>query len=280
MKKLLAATAMSLALGTTALADAHSGMMTTYDSAQGQDLYASELIGMRVYSAEQDFDSFNADTVVPDDSEANWDDIGEVNEVILGRDGQVKAVILGVGGFLGIGEKDVAVDMESIKFVNEDDDPSDFFLVVKTNKEALTDAPAYERQREAAMQETETETAAAQTETATQDPARPMLATPEIERDGYAAATPDQMTTEDLTGARVYGANDEDIGEVNELLLDDSGKIKEAVLDIGGFLGLGEHQIAVTMDELKIMRSDDGGDIRVYVNATKEELEAQPEYDG
>ena len=280
MKKFLTATAMSLALGTTALADAHSGMMTTYDSAQGQDLYASELIGMRVYSAEQDFDSFNADTVVPDDSEANWDDIGEVNEVILGRDGQVKAVILGVGGFLGIGEKDVAVDMESIKFVNEDDDPSDFFLVVKTNKEALTDAPAYERQREAAMQDTETETAAAQTETATQDPGRPMLATPEIERDGYAAATPDQMTTEDLTGARVYGANDEDIGEVNELLLDDSGKIKEAVLDIGGFLGLGEHQIAVTMDELKIMRSDDGGDIRVYVNATKEELEAQPEYDG
>ena len=280
MKKLLAATAMSLALGTTAWADAHSGMMTTYESAQGQDLYASELIGMRVYSAEQDFDSFNADTVVPDDSEANWDDIGEVNEVILGRDGQVKAIILGVGGFLGIGEKDVAVDINSIKFVNEDDDPGDFFLVVKTNKEALTDAPAYERQREAAMEETETETAAAQTETATQDPARPMLATPEIERDGYAAATPDQMTTEDLTGARVYGANDEDIGEVNELLLDDSGKIKEAVLDIGGFLGLGEHQIAVTMDELKIMRSDDGGDIRVYVNATKEELEAQPEYDG
>ena len=280
MKKLLAATAMSLALGTTAWADAHSGMMTTYESAQGQDLYASELIGMRVYSAEQDFDSFNADTVVPDDSEANWDDIGEVNEVILGRDGQVKAIILGVGGFLGIGEKDVAVDINSIKFVNEDDDPGDFFLVVKTNKEALTDAPAYERQREAAMEETETETAAAQTETATQDPARPMLATPEIERDGYAAATPDQMTTEDLTGARVYGANDEDIGEVNELLLDDSGKIKEAVLDIGGFLGLGEHQIAVTMDELKVMRSDDGGDIRVYVNATKEELEAQPEYDG
>lgn len=280
MKKFLAATAMSLALGTTAWADAHSGMMTTYESAQGQDLYASELIGMRVYSAEQDFDSFNADTVVPDDSEANWDDIGEVNEVILGRDGQVKAIILGVGGFLGIGEKDVAVDMESIKFVNEDDDAGDFFLVVKTNKEALTDAPAYERQREAAMEETETETAAAQTETATQDPARPMLATPEIERDGYEAATPDQMTTEDLTGARVYGANDEDIGEVNELLLDDSGKIKEAVLDIGGFLGLGEHQIAVTMDELKIMRSDDGGDIRVYVNATKEELEAQPEYDG
>lgn len=278
MKKLLAATAMSLALGTAAFADAHSGMMATYDSAQGQDLYASELIGMRVYSAEQDFDSFNADTVVPDDSEANWDDIGEINEVILGRGGQVKAVILGVGGFLGIGEKDVAVDMKSIKFVNEDDDPGDFFLVVKTNKEALTDAPAYERQREAAMQETET--AAAQTESAAQDPARPMLATPEIERDGYAAATPDQMTTEDLTGARVYGANDEDIGEVNELLLDDSGKIKEAVLDIGGFLGLSEHQIAVTMDELKIMRSEDGGDIRVYINATEEELEAQPEYDG
>ena len=303
MKKLLSATALSLTLCAPVFADSHSGAMTTYQSAEGNDIYASDLIGMRIYSAEADFDSFNADTAVPANSEQNWDDIGEVNDVILGRDGQVKAVVLGVGGFLGIGEKDVAVDMNSIKFVSEEDDPGDFFLVVKTNKEALTDAPAYERQRDADMAgsdaetTTETETAAnTETETAANTPTetttetetaaatdraeRPMLMAPEVEREGYAAATPDQITTEELTGARVYGSNDEDIGEVHELLLDDSGQIQQAVLDIGGFLGLGEHQIAVTMDELKILRNQEGGQLRVYVNATKEELEAQPEYDG
>ena len=282
MKRLLLSAAIGAMMTTSALADAHSGAMTTYQSSETGDLYASELIGMRIYSAEQEFDSFTADTVLQDDAEMNWDDIGEVNDVILGRDGAVKAVILGVGGFLGIGEKDVAVDMKSIKIVNENDDPGDFFLVVSTNKDALTEAPTYERQRDAEISDTAatTETTAAQTGTAAATADRPILRTPQVEREGYEAATVDQLTTEDMTGARIYGANDDDIGEIHELILDDGGKLKEAVLDIGGFLGLGEHQIAVSMDELQVLRNQDGGDVRVYIDATKEELEAQPQHEG
>ncbi len=272
MKRLLAPTALGMMLATSALADAHSGMMTTYQSGQPTDLYASELIGMRLYSAEADYDALTEESTVQTDAEQNWDDIGEVNDVILSRDGEVKAVILGVGGFLGIGEKDVAVEMSSIKIVNETDDANDFFLVVKTNKEALTDAPAYERQREI-------DTADTASDVATDGP-RPMLEAPAIERDGYEEAKLDQLTAEDLTGAVLYGASDENIGEVDQLLLDDSGKLEQAVLDIGGFLGIGEHRIAVTMDELKILRAPDGGDVRVYIDATKENLEKQPAYDG
>ena len=89
----------------------------------------------------------------------------------------------------------------------------------------------------------------------------------------------DQLTVEDLTGARVYGINDEDIGEIDDLLLSEDGsQIDGAILGIGGFLGLGEHRIALTMEELQILRSE--GDFRVYVDATQEELEAQPEYEG
>jgi hypothetical protein len=44
------------------------------------------------------------------------EDIGEINDVIVGEDGRVLAVIVGVGGFLGIGEKDVAVGMTALKF--------------------------------------------------------------------------------------------------------------------------------------------------------------------
>lgn len=43
------------------------------------------------------------------------DDIGEVNDVLIGQDGRVAAVVIGVGGFLGIGEKDVAVSMDSLQ---------------------------------------------------------------------------------------------------------------------------------------------------------------------
>lgn len=102
-----------------------------------------------------------------------------------------------------------------------------------------------------------------------------------ITREGYIPIEPIDMTAENLTGTRVYGANDEDIGEIDELLLSEDGSnVEQVVVDIGGFLGLGEHEVAVTMEELHIMRTEDGGDFRAYMDATQEELEAQPEYDG
>ncbi len=102
-----------------------------------------------------------------------------------------------------------------------------------------------------------------------------------IDRAGFMVADPADLTAERLTGARVFTANDEDIGEIDELLLSEDGTtVEQVVVDVGGFLGIGEHEVAVTMEELHIMRSDDGMDFRVYMDATQEELEAQPEYEG
>jgi len=50
----------------------------------------------------------------------NNESIGDVNDVILGRDGQVMAVVVGVGGFLGIGEKNVAVSFQSLEFASRE----------------------------------------------------------------------------------------------------------------------------------------------------------------
>ena len=114
------------------------------------------------------------------------------------------------------------------------------------------------------------------------DTDRTMLRSPaNIDRAGYMAAEPADLTAERLTGSRVYGANDEDIGEIDELILSEDGStVDKVVVDVGGFLGMGEREVAVTMEELHIMRSDDGMDFRVYMDATQEELEAQPEYEG
>ncbi|NBJ13505.1 PRC-barrel domain-containing protein [Microvirga arsenatis] len=62
-------------------------------------MMASDLIGTRVISA-------------------NNESIGDINDVILDRNGQVMAAVIGVGGFLGIGEKDVAVPFRSLEFMN------------------------------------------------------------------------------------------------------------------------------------------------------------------
>ncbi len=68
--------------------------------------------------------------------------IGEVNDMIISGDGNVEAVILGVGGFLGIGEKDVAVNTAAIQMVQDGDAQR---LVVQSTKEALEAAPTYDR---------------------------------------------------------------------------------------------------------------------------------------
>jgi len=68
--------------------------------------------------------------------------IGEVNDIILSNDGQIQAVILGVGGFLGIGEKDVAVSVNAVQMVQ---DGNTNRLMVQATKDALNSAPTYDR---------------------------------------------------------------------------------------------------------------------------------------
>ena len=66
--------------------------------------------------------------------------IGDIKDVLLDKSGQVAAVIVGVGGFLGMGEKDVAVPFNAIRITEKD---SKRYLVMDTTKEALQSAKSY-----------------------------------------------------------------------------------------------------------------------------------------
>lgn len=90
--------------------------------------------------------------------------VGEVNDLIVSGDGNVEAVILGVGGFLGIGEKDVAVNTQAIQMVQDGDNTR---LVIAATKETLEAAPSYDRtNRRYATQNTGTTTDTTGTTTA------------------------------------------------------------------------------------------------------------------
>ncbi|NVP58725.1 PRC-barrel domain-containing protein [Mycoplana rhizolycopersici] len=273
MNNFLTTTALTLVLlGGNAYA-ANMAPITMYEQ-QATDIQASNFIGMRIYATEAQLSN---DMTVKQGANKDWDDIGEVNDVILSRDGAVKAVVLGVGGFLGMGEKDVAIPMESVKFVKDGDDADDFFLVVNLNKQMLTDAPAYRARMEKADAAMTTKSDATVNSAAVPQGGT-ILVRPDIKRDGYRNAETAELTSETLTGASVYGANDEDIGDVVKLILNSDGSVKQMVLDIGGFLGMGEHRIAVNLDQVSIVRNDSGDDVRVYIDATKETLKAQPAY--
>ncbi len=75
-------------------------------------------------------------------------------------------------------------------------------------------------------------------------------------------ATPDAITnisqvdagqwrTSKLSGLNVYNNNKEKIGDISDMLVDQSGKIQAVILGVGGFLGMGEHLVAVKFENLK-----------------------------
>ena len=72
----------------------------------------------------------------------NNESIGDVNNLVTDRDGKIVAVLIGAGGFLGIGEKDVAVRFEDVKLVREDNDVK---LMLDTNKDTLASAPDFRK---------------------------------------------------------------------------------------------------------------------------------------
>ncbi|KRA41644.1 PRC-barrel domain-containing protein [Devosia sp. Root635] len=117
-------------------ADVESGAMEDTDVMEPWDMSAgytvadtdnlgSRLIGQPVYST------------AGDDAE----EIGSISDLVFNEDGQITAVVIGVGGFLGIGEKAVAVDFQSLEFTLAADNTERW--VLPTTADALTAAPDF-----------------------------------------------------------------------------------------------------------------------------------------
>ncbi|MBL9072773.1 PRC-barrel domain-containing protein [Tabrizicola sp.] len=286
MKPIHLTTALVACLALPALAqDAASPFQT---EPMGPSISATDVIGARIYvsEAEVDADAYNG-------VQQGWNDIGEVNDIILGRDGTVDAVLVDIGGFLGMGERQVAVDMAALRVVQDDaTDADDWFLVLQTDRATLEGAPEYVIPGMATDAAASTDPAAADpaaTDAAMADPAATATtdtpaATDGMSADGamtlpegYAAVDQTALTAELLTGADVRDSTDASIAEVQDLVLTTEGQVTDVVLDVGGFLGIGAKRVAIPMDRLTVAQGE-GGAVRLWVNMTKQELEALPEY--
>ncbi len=62
-----------------------------------------------------------------------------------------------------------------------------------------------------------------------------------------------EWRTSKMDGVKVYNEANENIGSINDLLMDKSGNVKIAVIGVGGFLGMGEHLVAVPYEKLKFV---------------------------
>jgi hypothetical protein len=108
-----------------ATTDQSSTQTTEQALAAPEGFLASNVIGATVYS--QDDQS-----------------IGDINDIILSPEGQPSQVIVGVGGFLGMGEKDVVLDMSKLKMAATEN--GSLKIIVQTTPEELKSMPAFKKQ--------------------------------------------------------------------------------------------------------------------------------------
>ncbi len=80
-----------------------------------------------------------------------------------------------------------------------------------------------------------------------------------------------------LIGASVYGQDDKSIGDVNELLIEEDGRVTAVVVGVGGFLGIGEKNVALPLQALNVQRKD-GKIEKITVSYTKEQLKGAPAF--
>ena len=83
---------------------------------------------------------------------------------------------------------------------------------------------------------------------------------------------------------KLIGANlktrsgDETIGPVTDLVIDENGQIAAVIVEVGGFLGLGEKNVAISWDSIERRSNQKDADTNFRVDTTKEALENAPEY--
>ena len=93
-----------------------------------------------------------------------------------------------------------------------------------------------------------------------------------------SSAASDQMAVSKLTGTDVRNAAGENLGDINDVLVDKSGKPTVAIIGVGGFLGIGEKNVGIPFQALQFTMSSDTNMQVARLDVTKEALKAAPTF--
>ncbi len=280
----------NMAASTTQPATTGTAMASSdgYLATLGADEYlASNLVGDNVYGG----------------ATTDSDRIGEINNLIVSSDGRVDGIVIGVGGFLGIGEKDVGVPFDNVSMTRgENNEPH---AMLAASRDQLKNAPTFEddKANEMAANTTATNTGMANNGSATGMAAGTAAGTAGMAAGtastGMATDTTDatstastggtqpmaggspvtgaELSADNLMGTTVYGPDNQTIGSIGDLALTPQGQVDAVIVDVGGFLGIGAKPVAVAMDNLQFMR-DSSGRLTLTTQFTQDQLRNAPEY--
>jgi sporulation protein YlmC with PRC-barrel domain len=194
------------------------------------------------------------------------DTIGEIESVYINADGKVDSVILGVGGFLGMGERLVRVPWKDLQISDNGEK-----VVANMTKDQLKGMPPYNYRDAKAKGQVFTDTG---------------VYAPAAARDPKATATATESTGDfnahgalsgnALIGAKVYNTSKETVGSVEDVYIDSKGAVDAVIVSVGGFLGVGTRNVAVKWSDIKYGR--DGKSLLLTTGWTKDILKTMPDY--
>ena len=227
---------------------------------------------------------------------ADGDTIGEIKSIYINKDGKVDSVMVGVGGFLGVGDREVRIAWSDLKITDNGEK-----VMVNMTKDELKAKPEYRYKNESwrgqvftdagpwaarpsdSARTTEAPRPASDQLAQTTKPPADRATDKPSERPNVAATTSTgdfnaagEMSGTALIGATVRNENREAVGKIEDVYVDSSGGIKTVVVSVGGFLGVGAKDVAVKWSDLKFSRDDRS--IVILTSWTKESLKAMPDY--
>ena len=93
----------------------------------------------------------------------------------------------------------------------------------------------------------------------------------------FSTVSKDEMFSSKLKGLNVYNQKDENVGEITDIAMK-GNQVEALILSVGGFLGMGEHYVAVSPSSVSIRRDAKNDKWLASMNTTKEALKAAPEF--
>ena len=240
--------------------------------------------------------------------------IGEVSKLVLDKDGKVVAAVVSVGGILGLGERDVAIEWNQIE---REFDGDEVTLSVDLIEGSLDNAPEYESERSDRSDSdrrtgmTGTDSDRQQSaqrigqrtdqqneqrmgqqhsdERSTSQTAQQHAGQAGDRRDDQRSASAQKSDyvenkpargfhSDSLVGKEVKNQSSNDsVGTVSNLLLDHDGQIVAVIIGVGGLMGIGERDVAISWDQIE-RRVDSDDETTLWVNLSEQDLNDAPKY--
>jgi sporulation protein YlmC with PRC-barrel domain len=223
------------------------------------------------------------------------EELGEVDDLIMSRNGKIKKVILSVGGFLGVGYRLVAVPFKSLKISEKGD------IVYNVTKQQLENHAEFDYRKEGLYNyyfptyptytfpynppppaEQEYRGGYRYPPYPPYPPypryGRPYGPFPERRRkdEYYYPWTweyfPERLLISTLLNRAVLNDEGETVGDLDDLIISPRGKVERAILSVGGFLGIEAKLVAVPFRPLKVT------EFGIVYNVTQQELKNRPAF--